>query len=64
MRSVLDKSGVGEAKTVVTPGSQEAATVAATTAADGKDETKVSSSEHHGNRCMAGLCQYMSEMRY
>ena len=46
MRSVLDKSGISQVKSMVTPGSNESAP-SAVTAAGGMDEMILSSSEHH-----------------
>ena len=57
----FDRSGMIHAKAVVAPGSKEAAIFVA--AAGGKDETILSSGEHHDHGSMAGLCQYVGETR-
>ena len=59
VRSVLDKSGLDQAKAVVTPGSKEASTAA--TAAQGKH---VDTCSHRDYRSSAELCLNMFEMRY
>ena len=63
VRSVLDKSDTSQGKAMVTSGSTAAATATATTATSGKERI-LSSSEDHDRRCLAGLCQYMTEMEY
>ena len=52
---------MSQARVMVTPGSNDAAISA--TAAGEKDETIMSSCEHHDSRSRAGLCQH-SEVRY
>ena len=58
---MFDKSGMIHAKAMMAPGSNEAAISAAV--AGGKDETILSSGEHHDHGSMAGLCQYVGETR-
>ena len=55
VRSVLDKSGTSQVQCNGDSSSNKNAR--------GKPETILSAREHHDHRSMAGLCEYMSEVR-
>ena len=55
VQGVLEKTGMAQCKAMATPGSKEV---------EGYDKRILDEAEHRDYRSVAGLCQYMVEMRH